>query len=150
MSVLGTNIVCQIGLVVNDIRKTGQAWADFFGVPLPEVVGSGDDEVVQGEVYGQRSDASCQMMFFDAENVQIELIQPDEKPSAWRNILNERGEGLHHLAFQIKDSEGLTKTLVQKGWPEMQKGNYGSGTGMFTYIDSRKDLKLIIELLESF
>ena len=32
----------------------------------------------------------------------------------------------------------------------MQKGNYGTGSGMYAYIDARKDLKLIFELLESF
>lgn len=149
-SVIGTDVVCQIGLVVNDIEKTGQAFADFFGIERPEVVGSGSDEIVKGEVYGERSDASCRMMFFDTPTIQIELIEPDEKPSAWRNLLNEKGEGLHHIAFQVSDTQGKIKTLAEKGYPLMQKGNYGDGSGMFAYIDARNELKLIFELLESF
>ena len=40
-SVIETNVVCQIGLVVNDVEKTGQAFADFFGIERPEVADSG-------------------------------------------------------------------------------------------------------------
>ena len=149
-SVIETNVVCQIGLVVNDVEKTGQAFADFFGIERPEVADSGPDEIVKAEVYGERSTASCKMMFFDTPTVQIELIEPDEQPSAWRDILNEKGEGLHHIAFQVKDAEGKIKTLGEKGFPLMQKGNYGNGSGMYAYIVARKDLKLIFELLESF
>lgn len=149
-NLIGTNVVCQIGMVVRDVEKTGQAFADFFGIERPPVVGSGADEIVKAEVFGERSDASCKMMFFDTPSVQIELIEPDEKPSVWRNILEEKGEGLHHIAFQVKDAEGKMKTLAKKGYETMQKGNYGDGSGMYAYIDTRKDLKLIIELLESF
>ena len=90
-SVIETNVVCQIGLVVNDVEKTGQAFADFFGIERPEIADSGPDEI-----------------------------------------------------------EGKIKTLGEKGFPLMQKGNYGNGSGMYAYIDARKDLKLIFELLESF
>jgi len=149
-SMLETDVVCQIGMVVNDVVKTGQAFADFFGVERPPVVGSGDVKVVKAEYDGKPSGATCKMMFFDTPSVQIELIEPDDKPSVWRDILDEKGEGLHHLAFQVKDAKGKMKTLATKGYPTMQKGNYGNGSGMYAYIDTRKELKLIIELLESF
>ena len=34
-NMLDTRIVTQIGLVVNDIEKTSQAFADFLGVEKP-------------------------------------------------------------------------------------------------------------------
>ena len=74
-SVIETNVVCQIGLVVNDVEKTGQAFADFFGIERPEIADSGPDEIVKAEVYGERSTASCKMMFFDTPTVQIELMR---------------------------------------------------------------------------
>jgi len=147
---LGATAVAQIGMVVNDIEKTGQFFADFFGVEKPPVMGSGPDEIVQAEVNGERSTASCKMMFFETGNVQLELIEPDEQPSVWRDILNEKGPGLHHIAFQVKDAKGQMKTLASKGHKTLQSGNYGDGSGMYAYIDRRDDLNLIIELLESF
>jgi len=147
---LGATTVAQIGMVVNDIEKTGQAFADFFGIERPPVMGSGPDEVVKAEVAGKSSTASCKMMFFDAGNIQLELIEPDEQPSVWRDILNEKGPGLHHIAFQIKDAKGQMKTLAAEGFQTLQSGNYGDGSGMYAYIDRREDLNLIIELLESF
>lgn len=147
---IDTNVVCQIGLVVHDLEKTGQAFADFFGVERPPVVDSGEDEMVQGVVYGKRSDASCRMMFFETPTLQIELISPDDKPSVWRDILEEKGEGLHHIAFQVRDAKGKMEQLGRKGFPVLQYGNYGDGSGMYAYVDARDQLKLILELLESF
>lgn len=147
---LGTDVVCQLGMVVHDIKETGQAFADFFGVDTPPIVDSGEDEVVKAEYKGEPSTAKCKMMFFEAGNIQIELIQPDDQPSVWRDILDEKGEGLHHIAFEIKNSEEKIKTLESQGYHVMQKGFYGDGTGMYIYIDARDQMKLILELLESF
>jgi len=147
---IGTNVICQIGYVVHDIEKTGKFFADFFGVELPPVVGSGDAEITKTMVHGKPSTASCKMMFFNTPTVQLELIQPDETPSVWRDLLNEKGEGFHHMAFQVKDAKGKMAKLAEKGYPTVQYGNYGDGSGMYAYIDTRKDLTMIIELLESF
>jgi len=147
---IGTNVICQIGLVVHDVEKTGKIYADFFGVEVPPVLDSGDPEITKTMVRGKPSTASCKMMFFDTPTVQLELIQPDETPSVWRDILNEKGEGFHHIAFQVKDAKGKMAELAEKGYPTFQSGNYGDGSGMYAYIDTRKDFAMILELLESF
>ena len=147
---LGTKVICQIGLVVNDIEKTGQAFANFLNVERPEIMGSGASEITKMEYQGKPSDATCKMMFFDLENLQLELIQPDAKPSVWRDVLNEKGEGLHHVAFQVKGAKEHMKNLAQKGYATTMSGNYGDGSGMYAYLDTVGDLKMIVELLESF
>jgi len=43
--------------------------------------------------------ARCLQAFFELGSVQIELIQPDENPSVWREDLDKNGEGIHHIAF---------------------------------------------------
>ena len=46
----------------------------------------------------------------------------------------------------------VTKTgrPKQRGWLLTQRGNYGDASGEYAYIDARHDLKVDIELLESF
>ncbi len=149
-NVLNTDVVCQIGLVVNDIIETGKNYSKFFGVELPPILDSGEDRIVKGEVFGERSDASCKLMFFDLANIQLELIQPDDKPSIWRNLLDENGEGLHHIAFQVKDVDKKIKKLEEEGMNVVQTGNYADASGKFVYVDARDKLKTIIELLTSF
>lgn len=142
--------IAQIGIVVHDIEKTGQAFADMLGVDKPEAIHSGAPEIAEAQYYGQPSDATCMMMFFNLENLQLELIQPDEKPSVWRDVLEEKGEGIHHIAFQVKGAKGHMENLAAKGYQTSMHGKYGDASGMYAYIDTVKDLKIIVELLESF
>jgi len=147
---IGSKAIAQIALVVHDIEKTGQAFADLFGIEKPEAMHSGAVEVTKAHYYGQPSDATCLMMFFNLENLQLELIQPDEKPSVWRDVLNEKGEGIHHIAFQVKGAKEQMQKFEEKGYPTTMYGNYGDGSGMYAYLDTVSDLKIVVELLESF
>jgi len=146
--ILGTNLICQIGLVCRDVEAAAAAWAKLLSVPTPKIIQSGKIEDSRAELWGNPCPARCKQAFFNCGQVQIELIQPDDEPSVWRDIMEERGEGLHHIAFDIK--QGMKETcamLSTLGWPVMQKGEYTGGR--YAYIDARKDLKLILELLEN-
>jgi len=35
--ILNTNVVTQVGILVHDIEKTAQIYADFLGVPKPNI-----------------------------------------------------------------------------------------------------------------
>jgi len=151
--VLGTNILTQVALVVNDIDKTKKRFAEFFGVEVPPTIEPGDYKITQTEVKGQPApDAKCRLAFFSVgENVSIELIEPNETPSVWRDLLNEKGEGFHHIAFGVKDSNGVIKSCEDFGMELVQKGFYGSGDGCYSYLSGDKaGLPMIIELLENF
>lgn len=149
-TIIGTDVVVQLGLVVHDVEKTGQKFADFFGVECPPTCYSGDAETVKGSYLGQPTSASCHMKFFDTPTLQIELIQPDDTPSVWRDFLNEKGEGLHHIAFRVKKADDAIRVMEEKGYPLLQRGLYADASGQFAYMDTRDDLKLILELLEDF
>jgi len=151
-SILGTNVVTQIGIIVKDIETTKQKFAQFLGVPAPANVDGGDYAITQTSVCGEPApDANCLMAFFDAgPNVQIELIQPNEYKSTWRDFLDEHGEGVHHIAFVVKNTDEKIAACEKLGIPCVQRGKYGSGTGEYAYLDARKDLKCFIELLENY
>lgn len=148
--ILGTDIICQVGILVHDIEKTGQEYASFFGVDVPSVIHSGLPERVKAEYNGRSCDATCRMMFFNLGDMQLELIEPDAQSSVWRDDLDARGEGLHHIAFQVKDSKQKAQELANAGFPLRMMGDYGDNSGCFHYIDTRDALKITIELLESY
>ena len=106
--VVGTHLVAQVGFIVKDIEETKRKWAAFLGVDVPETQPCGDYEITQTVFEGKPAPkANSLLAFFDVNpGLQIELIQPNEEPSTWRNFLNEHGEGMHHLAFQVKDPGG--------------------------------------------
>ena len=77
----------------------------------------------------------------------IELIEPDENPSTWREFLDTNGEGVHHIAFVIKDMAGKIRKLADMGLPLIQRGEYTGGR--YAYIESNDKLKVMLELLEN-
>ena len=117
--------LAQIGFLVNDIEKTKKEFARFFDVPEPETVNSGEYEIVRTEYRGEPAPkAKCYMTFFYFGDLQMELIQPNEEPSIWREHLEQFGEGIHHISFQVK---GMTKTIQaceSWGMKLLQKGEY--------------------------
>lgn len=146
-NVLGTNVITQIGIIVKDIEKTSQAYADFFGIEKPQASWTDGLEVAQTEFRGESSEARAQLAFFDMGSLQLELIQPDENPSTWREFLEENGEGVQHIAFVVDGLKEKVKVMEAGGMPLIQKGEYTGGR--YAYLDTIKDLKVIFELLEN-
>jgi hypothetical protein len=87
----------------------------------------------------------AKLAFFRFKNITIELIEPIEGVSTWQKFLNEHGEGVHHIAFNVRKKKSVIERLKGLNMNVEQKGNYTGGS--YTYIDSTKDLKVMLELL---
>lgn len=145
---IGTNFVCQIGLVVKDIEKSAKAYCDVLGLPEPNVIITDEREKAETVYRGQPTEARAKLAFFDMGQVQIELIEPDGQPSTWQEVLDEKGEGFHHIAFTIKGTDKVVAYLESKGAELVQQGKYTGG--MYSYVDTTPQLGLVLELLENF
>ncbi|HML46461.1 MAG TPA: VOC family protein, partial [Clostridia bacterium] len=80
------------------------------------------------------------------ELINIEIIQPDQEPSTWREHLDAHGEGMHHIAFLMKDMADMdarSALLQANGMPTVQRGL--SAKGGYSYVDATE--KLNLELL---
>ena len=148
-SLLGSRRVCQIAVVVRDIEKSARAYADFFGLPMPEVFTTEPGLKVNQTYRGKLSDARCKLAFFKLDNTEIELTEPLGGDSSWQEILDEKGECIHHIAFQVTDTAGKSRALATHGIPVLHQGG-DPQTGQFTYYDTREKLGLIIEVLEGY
>jgi methylmalonyl-CoA/ethylmalonyl-CoA epimerase len=146
-SVPGTKVITLIGILVHDIEKTSQAYADFFGIEKPPWIMTDTVDKAQTEYRGKRSKARAKLAFFDVGSLEIELIEPDQNPSIWRELLNKNGEGPHYIAFEIEEMKYKIAVLERSQMPLLQKGEYTGGR--YAYIDTLRDLKVIIELLEN-
>lgn len=150
--IIDTNVLTQVGFIVKDIEVTKKKFAEFFGVEVPPHFDGGKYEVTGTTVEGKPAPkANCLMAFFDVgPNVQIELIEPNGVKSTWQDFLDEHGEGIHHLAFNIKGMDGKIKACETFGMKLQQRGKYGDGNGEYAYLDASGDLKCLIELLENY
>jgi len=145
---LGTNVICQVGLIVRDVERSAEAYSRILGLPKPQIVVTDPQEVAHTRFRGKPTDARAKLAFFDMGQVSLELIEPIGGPSTWREFLDEKGEGVHHIAFIVKDTDQVVQYLAGHGIEVVQQGDYTGGR--YTYVDSTAALGVILELLENF
>jgi len=144
----GQGAIVQIGVVVKDIEKASAAYAGLLGVAVPEWSWTDAEDKAHTQFKGKPSPARAKLAFIELKNITLELIEPDSNPSTWREFLNTKGEGIHHIAFEIKGMDEKIVLLGKNGMPLIQKGDYEGGR--YAYIDGAARLGLILELLENF
>lgn len=147
-AILGGGKVTQIGVVVKDIEKSAKAYAEILGVPVPAWELTDPVEKAHTFYHGQSSSARAKLAFIQLPNIVVELIEPVGGPSTWQNFLETKGEGVHHIAFEVKNMDKRLAELKAKGVPLIQRGDYTGGR--YSYVDATAQLGLILELLENF
>ncbi len=145
--VLGTRTICQVAIVVRDIEASSRAYAELFGVEVPRWALTDPEEKAHTRYHGKPTPGQAKLAFFQCGGLSLELIEPVGGPSTWREFLDSKGEGVHHIAFQIKDMDGKLERLESRGMPTAQRGDYTGGR--YAYVDSAPKLAVVLELLEN-
>ncbi len=137
--------VSQIGFVVKDIAKTASYYEATFGIGPFSVV---DNVRLDGVILrGQPVQTTIKVAFALSGPLQIELIQPLEGENIYTEFLASRGEGLHHLGFEVDDFEGMLAALKEKGIEPIFWLNLGFTA--FAYLNTDAIGGVILELLWS-
>ena len=144
---LGTTTVTQVGVIVADIETKAKAWADVLGLPIPEIIITDTVDVAQTEYEGELTPARAKLAFFHLGQVDLELIEPIDGPSTWKDQLDRHGESLHHIAFVVNGMKEKIAYLAAKGMPLVQRGEYTGGR--YAYVDGTSQLGAVLELLEN-
>ena len=66
------------------------------------------------------------LTYLDCGNAFIQLVEPLDQASALAQVLEERGEGLHHLCFGVDD---VLQAVEQLSEPGLSRRPLGSGRG---------------------
>jgi len=143
----GNEGFAHIALVVRDIRRAAADYAALLGVPEPLVKQTNPPDTAKVMFMGAPSPARALQTFVNMGGLRIELMQPDEHPSTWKQVLDENGEGLHHAGYFTDDFEKTLSHLEAAGMPVVQTGFYNGGR--YAYIDSRKRLGMMLEVLHN-
>jgi catechol 2,3-dioxygenase-like lactoylglutathione lyase family enzyme len=135
-------------LIVRDIERSIEAYSRILRLPKPNVTITDGQEVAHTKYRGEPTDARAKLAFFDMGQVSLELIEPIGGPSTWQEFLDEKGEGVHHIAFFVHDTDRVVAFLEGEDVGVVQQGDYTGGR--YTYVDSERALGTILELLENF
>ncbi len=138
--------VAQTAFIVPDLTAAIQHWvADLRAGPffvLPNLL-------VPGQTYrGEPSRADVTLAMGFAGHMMIELIQPlDKNPSVYRETIDKRGYGYHHMGIACADVEASAADYATRGWLEAYRAAVPTG-GEVVYLDNGTGADLgFIELL---
>ncbi|MFC4810990.1 VOC family protein [Paenibacillus sp. GCM10023250] len=129
----------QIAIVVHDIQKAAETWAELFGVPVPEIRVQTPSPNPDLTYRGQQALYGLKLAVIRAGGFVIELHEPDDNPSTFREFLDKHGNGVHHLGFQVGERrDAIVGELEQMGYALRTVGYYPGSS--WTIVDCEDDL----------
>jgi catechol 2,3-dioxygenase-like lactoylglutathione lyase family enzyme len=146
MNRVDTQRVVQIGIVVRDLDAKVKAWSAFLGTEPAWTGETGPVEETHATYMGNLTQARCRQAIFDLGECSLELIEPIGQPSTWTDFLEDRGEGLHHIAFRVDGMAEGVRRVEASGNPLVQRGEFPNGR--YAYLDAAATLGTLVELLE--
>jgi catechol 2,3-dioxygenase-like lactoylglutathione lyase family enzyme len=145
--------IVQIGMVVKDAEQSAEQYRRVLGFNIPQSAHL-TEEIGQTEAtyYGQPMAGRAKIIAFDIGDIQFEFIEPVGEGTTWHDFLTQHGEGLHHFALATTDTTTAVEAFQAKGYQVIQQGYFGARAtgGQYTYLNTDKDLGVVIELLQLF
>jgi len=130
-----TNLVHHIGMAVADLEKSMEFYRGLFGLePGPIIV---------------REDLNVRGCFIPVGDTNLELLEGTSPDSTITIHINQRGEGLHHVCFEVGEIADKLKNLEALGIPVLDKvPRVGLMGGQIGFLDASAAGGVLIELAE--
>ncbi len=144
---LSDRTITHIGLIVKDIEASLDAWVKATGVERPQVSMTGTQEETHATYKGKPTSARAKLAFMNFGSVRVELIEPVGKPSSWGDFLKRKGEGVQHFGITVKDANKDAAEFAKLGMNIIHHGEFPGGS--YTYLDTEKQLGVILELIQT-
>jgi len=141
---LGLPDATQICLAVRDLQKTIAYCKNVLGIGpfvTPEI--HYDEKYYLGNSI---PDSEWIMGFASLGPIELELSQPTKGPSIYRDFIEEHGEGLHHIGFDIDDLDSKLERCQELGIRVLCTGR--TAAGGFAHLDTAIDGSTLIELIQ--
>ncbi len=103
-------------------------------------------DVRQTEVPGQKA----KVALLKAGDTSVEFLEPTSEDSTLAKFIREKGEGLHHIAFEVDDIEKTTEELKGRGfrfiYEKAADGKFGSRVN---FMHPKSTGGILVELTQS-
>lgn len=130
----------QINIVVADIEQAAGKWSKILGIPMPE---THETELAGSEAYQYRNrQVSCQLKTcsIEMDGFVLELHQPVGGESTFQEFLDNYGNGVHHIGFEVGESrDAVIEELRRDGFDVERTVGYYPGSS-WTIVDSTNEL----------
>ncbi len=125
-----------IGIAVNSVEDAVKLYTDAFGIKAEDI----EMETVEEQ--------KVRAAMIPVGESRIELLESTDSEGPIAKYIEKRGEGMHHLALEVSDIQGMLKTLKEKGLPLVDtEPRIGAGGARVAFLHP-KGTKVLIELVE--
>lgn len=145
---LDEDAVMQICFVTDDLERSLEWFADLTGKTPSHIGKAADPDEARAVHMGKPAALGCRLAIFEFSNIDVEFLEPGPEKSAWRDLLEEKGPGCHHIAFRTRNMRKRSAYFESKGYRELQRAEFDGSHGRYAYFDTVPRLGIQIELLE--
>lgn len=129
------NKIEHLGIAVKDIENAKKIFSDILNV----------------EPYKSEEVASEGVIttFYQIGESKIELLEATKPDSAIAKFIEKKGEGIHHIAFDVTDIESEIKRLSEKGYQLIhQTPKDGADNKIIAFMHPKSSNGVLIELCQ--
>lgn len=123
-----------IGIIVQDLDAALQTYCNLLGFRLLQRI--------------TISEQLVEAAFLDGGNGTIELIAPTDSNSGTARFLQTRGEGTHHICFEVEDIVASLAALAAQGVRLIDNAPRQGVHGLVAFVHPKATHGTMIELLQ--
>jgi len=124
-----------IGIAVKNIEEANKVYEKLLGVSPYKM------ESVEGE--------GVNTSFFQTGESKIELLEATKPESAIAKFIEKKGEGIHHIAFAVKDIKAEMTRLSNQGFTILNEDpKMGADNKLVCFIHPKNTKGVLVELCQ--
>ena len=129
------NKIEHIGIAVKDLKSSNELFSKLFGTAHYKT------EEVESE--------GVNTSFFKVGENKIELLEATKKGSPIAKFIDRKGEGIHHIAFDVDDIYSEIERLKKEGFKVLNEvPKKGADNKIFAFLHPKSANGVLIELCQ--
>ncbi len=125
-----------LGIAVKNIETSNELFEKLLGD------GPYKEEIVESE--------QVKTSFFRVGNNKIELVQSIEQDGVITKFIDKRGEGVHHIAFDVPDIRAEMKRLSEAGFKLLsEEPKIGADNKLVCFVHPKTAGGVLVELVQN-
>jgi len=132
---LGIGKIHHVAVIVRDLEAALDLYRDKLGLSVETVMPIPYDRVTIG--------------FLPVGEVKIELVQPNDDTTGAAKFLQAKGEGFHHVCFEVPDIQAALDKLAAGGLLLIDKAPRKGAEGPVAFVHPKSCHGVLVELIEA-
>ncbi|MEJ5257517.1 MAG: methylmalonyl-CoA epimerase [Fervidobacterium sp.] len=130
-----TNRIDHIGIAVRDASEKLKLYKDFLGLEVTEIE--------------ELPERGLRVYFIKVGDTRVELLEPMNENSEVSGFLEKKGEGIHHIAFNVHGIDEAVKLAKENGLqPLSEEPKKGAGGTRVLFLHPKTTGGVLVELVE--